>query len=100
MNAVNPETPVRDVAVVIEQLVGVPGKATRTSRGREDHRALAMSDVDCQLIRCPTIGGPLWLLIAGSRWIRTSPVASIELDERAGLAIIVCTHDARYHLVF
>jgi len=81
-------------------LVGARCTVTRTGHPGDSHRPFVMNALECQLLRTPQIGLPLWLVAGGSRWVRTSPVSRIDLDELADLVVVVCTRDARYRLVF
>lgn len=83
----------------LTRLVGAPCKVTRIGSTSNGHEPYPMTERDGELLCCPEIGAPLWLLI-GATWLRTSPVADIRLGDGADTVVVVCTQNANYRLAF
>ena len=87
--------------VTLAALVGTPCRLTRVGQCYDGRGTLAWPELDGQLLRCPEVGKPLWLLVGESNWVRTSPVASISDErDRESVRLFVRTGSARYSLVF
>ena len=82
------------------ELVGAPCHVTRMGQVYDGRGSLMRPDLDGCWLRCPEIGKPLWLLVGADNWVRTSPVQSITIDDRAANVVSVRTLDARYRFVF
>jgi hypothetical protein len=87
--------------ISLATLVGCPCRLTRVGDCYDGRGTLAVPGLDGQLLRCPQVGKPLWLLIDQRNWVRTSPVVAISTEsDRGGVVVFVRTGDARYSFAF
>jgi len=87
-------------SISLDELVGISCRVSRVNTWtRQDD--VNGSDREGKLLRRPSVGASLWLVINDVRWLRTTPIVKISTIERKqSLQIVVLTEGDRYTLEF